>query len=153
MIQPIADNDARRHATLSPTRIAATRRDSLLGQLLHDATEVLATDVLVTDFADAPIAIVAPLETCQHALTATPDSSIAMDRCATSQRDAFFARPIMRPDDVVALAQAIACDELFIDWQACHDIASGTVLGHEALVRWRHPTSGVLGPDRFVPMA
>jgi EAL domain-containing protein (putative c-di-GMP-specific phosphodiesterase class I) len=32
-------------------------------------------------------------------------------------------------------------------------LASGDVIGVEALVRWQHPTRGLLGPDQFVPLA
>ncbi|HEY7946142.1 MAG TPA: EAL domain-containing protein, partial [Acidimicrobiales bacterium] len=33
------------------------------------------------------------------------------------------------------------------------DLDTGTVVGFEALARWRHPTSGMLMPDLFIPVA
>ena len=51
------------------------------------------------------------------------------------------------------LEQAIDRDELFLEWQSCHDLPSGRVLGYEALVRWRHPQAGVIAPVNFVPLA
>jgi diguanylate cyclase (GGDEF)-like protein len=33
------------------------------------------------------------------------------------------------------------------------DLASGEVIGFEVLARWRHPLSGVIGPDVFIPVA
>lgn len=51
------------------------------------------------------------------------------------------------------LRRAIAGDELFLAFQPVLHLASDRVVGFEALVRWRHPTRGVLGPDAFVPAA
>jgi len=36
-------------------------------------------------------------------------------------------------------------------FQAVVDIATGNVVGAEALARWQHPTRGVLGPEVFLP--
>lgn len=51
------------------------------------------------------------------------------------------------------LAHAIAHDELFLEWQSCHDIATGAVSSYEALVRWQHPRLGLIAPVNFVPLA
>lgn len=51
------------------------------------------------------------------------------------------------------LREALARDELFLQYQPIVDLASGALLGFEALVRWRHPVRGVLPPAAFVPMA
>ena len=51
------------------------------------------------------------------------------------------------------LRHAVARDELFLQYQPCVDAASHRTVGVEALVRWRHPTRGLLPPDRFIPIA
>ena len=51
------------------------------------------------------------------------------------------------------LADAIGRDELRLVYQPIFDLVSGRMVGAEALVRWDHPTRGLLAPDRFVPVA
>ncbi len=48
---------------------------------------------------------------------------------------------------------AVDRDEFHVDYQPLVDLADGTLRGVEALVRWRHPTYGLLGPDRFIGLA
>jgi EAL domain-containing protein (putative c-di-GMP-specific phosphodiesterase class I)/CheY-like chemotaxis protein len=49
------------------------------------------------------------------------------------------------------LSAAIERDEFVLHYQPQIDIASGTVVGVEALVRWRHPVHGLVFPDNFIP--
>jgi EAL domain-containing protein (putative c-di-GMP-specific phosphodiesterase class I) len=51
------------------------------------------------------------------------------------------------------LARAIDAGELVLHYQPKVDVRSGDPVGVEALVRWQHPERGLLGPDRFVPVA
>jgi diguanylate cyclase (GGDEF)-like protein len=51
------------------------------------------------------------------------------------------------------LAEAIDHDQLQLDYQPKVATLSGQVTGVEALVRWMHPTRGLLAPDVFVPLA
>jgi EAL domain-containing protein (putative c-di-GMP-specific phosphodiesterase class I) len=51
------------------------------------------------------------------------------------------------------LRQAVDRDELVVHYQPQIDIASSGVEGVEALVRWQHPTEGLLFPTEFVPLA
>ncbi|HET6209016.1 MAG TPA: EAL domain-containing protein [Jatrophihabitans sp.] len=44
-------------------------------------------------------------------------------------------------------------EQLIMNYQPKIDLTTGAVTGVEALVRWNHPTLGVLGPDRFIPLA
>jgi EAL domain-containing protein (putative c-di-GMP-specific phosphodiesterase class I) len=43
--------------------------------------------------------------------------------------------------------------EFYVDYQPLVSLADGGVLGVEALVRWRHPRNGLVGPDRFIGLA
>ncbi len=51
------------------------------------------------------------------------------------------------------LRDAIAADQFLLMYQPQVDIDTGRIVGLEALVRWRHPTLGVLGPGKFIPAA
>lgn len=51
------------------------------------------------------------------------------------------------------LRRAIAENELVLHYQPVIDIASRRLVAVEALVRWNHPSRGLLGPDNFVPLA
>jgi diguanylate cyclase (GGDEF)-like protein len=52
-----------------------------------------------------------------------------------------------------ALLDGIARDELVLHYQPIVDLASGSTVGAEALVRWDHPDQGLLLPGHFVPIA
>jgi diguanylate cyclase (GGDEF)-like protein len=43
--------------------------------------------------------------------------------------------------------------ELQVQYQPIMDIHAGTIAGAEALMRWNHPSRGVVNPDEFIPLA
>ena len=51
------------------------------------------------------------------------------------------------------VAFAVARGELVIEYQPVVDLTSGVLNGVEALVRWQHPTRGLLPPSAFVELA
>ena len=51
------------------------------------------------------------------------------------------------------LERAITDEEFVVHYQPIVALESGKVLGVEALVRWRHPDRGVLGPIEFIRVA
>jgi diguanylate cyclase (GGDEF)-like protein len=49
------------------------------------------------------------------------------------------------------LQAAVVTDDFFLVYQPIFDLAGLAIVGVEALLRWNHPTRGVLEPDEFVP--
>ncbi|CDZ67183.1 C-di-GMP phosphodiesterase A [Neorhizobium galegae bv. orientalis] len=52
-----------------------------------------------------------------------------------------------------AMRDGLARSEFYLLYQPQIDLKSGEIFAVEALVRWRHPTLGVVSPDRFIPLA
>jgi diguanylate cyclase (GGDEF)-like protein len=51
------------------------------------------------------------------------------------------------------LAEALEQRQLFLQYQPTFDLQSESVIGVEALIRWRHPKRGVIAPIEFIPVA
>jgi diguanylate cyclase (GGDEF)-like protein len=49
------------------------------------------------------------------------------------------------------LQAAIGTDQFFLCYQPIFNLADMSVIGVEALLRWNHPTKGLLQPDEFIP--
>ena len=51
------------------------------------------------------------------------------------------------------LRAALGNDEFVLEFQPALEVASGRIVGAEALLRWRHPRLGLLPPERFIGVA
>ena len=87
------------------------------------------------------------------------DADIALYRCKASGRDksivfepamqdAVNGRLELRSD----IDSALARNEFFLLYQPIVDLDSTDIRGVEALIRWNHPTRGVIPPNDFIPI-
>jgi diguanylate cyclase (GGDEF)-like protein/PAS domain S-box-containing protein len=51
------------------------------------------------------------------------------------------------------LSRALQRSELVLHYQPQVRASDGALMGCEALIRWRHPTRGLVEPDHFIPLA
>jgi predicted signal transduction protein with EAL and GGDEF domain len=123
-------------------------------------------DVLATPFeipaSDAPLMVTASIGIAEGR-RATPDellrdADIALYQAkAAGKKCAVVFAPAMQEavDDSrnleTDLHAALQADQFFLLYQPTFDLSSGAFTGVEALLRWRHPTRGVIQPDDFIP--
>jgi predicted signal transduction protein with EAL and GGDEF domain len=78
---------------------------------------------------------------------------------STGRNGYFFFDPAMSVDASTRheleneLRHAIKNEEFQLDYQPVVDTKTRKVCGVEALIRWRHPTKGMIFPDAFIPVA
>ncbi|WP_338090661.1 putative bifunctional diguanylate cyclase/phosphodiesterase [Planosporangium thailandense] len=63
------------------------------------------------------------------------------------------AREVTKFELSASLPAALERREFLVEYQPLVRLEDETVMGVEALVRWRHPTLGLLGPDRFIELS
>ena len=98
------------------------------------------------------------IEASAEALLGKADIAMYHAKAAGKNRFVSFQPPMQevlqeRMRLVTDIALAIARAEFFVEYQPIIDLGSRSLLGVEALVRWRHPELGVLMPDRFIQIA
>ena len=63
------------------------------------------------------------------------------------------ARAQMRRQLEIDLRSALAAGRLEVHYQPLVELATGAILGFEALLRWPHPKRGYVPPSEFIPLA
>lgn len=88
------------------------------------------------------------------------NADLALYRAKAKGRNAFcFFEPEMgqtalrRNTLELELLDAVAKDEFEVWYQPWLNLTDGAIAGCEALLRWRHPRRGIVGPAEFIPIA
>lgn len=129
--------------------------DKLLATL-SDPYKIGTQDVVST----ASIGIATPDTGGSQAEDLVRNADIAM-YAAKQRGKAQYVRFDSSMHDQVAKQQALETDlykclereELFLEYQPIIALESGAVVAFEALVRWQHPTMGLISPIDFIPIA
>ncbi len=142
-------------ARFAPSTFAVIQTDldsfdaaTFLAQKLLDeiAVEAHVGIALYPDDADTPQQLTsraeAALETAAKA--GSPFAFHASELTAEAEDSVRLARD---------LRNALAADELRLHYQPKLELASGRIVGAEALMRWQHPKHGMLMPDTFIQIA
>lgn len=131
--------------------ITAAKR---LTDVLHEAFVI--RDISLDVEASIGIAVAGPDDDVETALR---HADVAMYEAKT-QHLPIATYELSRDDNTVArlallgdLRRAIGRGELMLQYQPKVGTATGEVHSVEALVRWQHPTRGLLMPDEFIPIA
>jgi diguanylate cyclase (GGDEF)-like protein/PAS domain S-box-containing protein len=137
--------------------------------LVEDPSEAVRVTERLRESISAPI----DLEDTQLSVTASIGISIGSDvETMLQEADAamyrakrhqdfgyaFFetnldAAAVKRSRRLVELREAIERGQFALDYQPLIDLDAHEITGYEALLRWHHPTEGVVAPMEFIPLA
>ncbi|MDP2309091.1 MAG: EAL domain-containing protein [Pseudomonadota bacterium] len=111
-------------------------------------------------FTSASIGIAVSAEAGRRPEHLLRDADTAMYRAKALGKSRCMVFSVTMHDDAVALLMlesdlrhAIAEEEFRVYYQPVVSLDTGRIVGFEALVRWLHPTRGLLSPAAFVPFA
>jgi diguanylate cyclase (GGDEF)-like protein len=87
------------------------------------------------------------------------DGDIALYQAKTAGKNRYvFFEPAMhaavrrRHQLNAELREAIRAEQFFLLYQPIFELSTLRAIGVEALLRWQHPTRGVVGPSEFIPL-
>ena len=113
-----------------------------------------------TTHTTASIGIALTTGAYEHSEDLLRDADEAMYRAKASGRNSYIIFDAGMHERAIAQRQlehdlrvALEQRQLFIEYHPVVELNSGTITGLEALLRWSHPTRGVLMPEDFVPLA
>ncbi len=125
--------------------------------------ETLRTPFHVEGFEEFPITVTASIGIATGERTSAQellrDADIALYRAKAAGRDrcvlfesAMQSAAVHRQGLKSDLDSALANEEFFLLYQPIFDLNSIRLRGVEALLRWQHPTRGIISPDDFIPI-
>ncbi|MFI5042411.1 MAG: putative bifunctional diguanylate cyclase/phosphodiesterase, partial [Acidimicrobiales bacterium] len=114
----------------------------------RDFTMTVSTGIALTASSDALAA-----DLLRDADSAMYQAKDAGRGCSVTFVPSMKTRADQRLDTEVALRRAIRDGQLRLHYQPIVNLTTGRTEGVEALVRWQHPTEGLIAPSEFIPLA
>jgi EAL domain-containing protein (putative c-di-GMP-specific phosphodiesterase class I)/GGDEF domain-containing protein len=142
-------------ALRAPDFGAARRAVSDLQASLHEPVRLGETTIDVSLTAGLAAFVV----DADRVASVVERASIALDQAREAHATiavfdaAAYGDPAANLSLMGEMRRAILGGGLELHHQPKYDLRRGLVSGVEALVRWRHPSRGLLGPNLFIPMA
>jgi diguanylate cyclase (GGDEF)-like protein len=131
----------------------------LLAERIHD---VLSEPFTVASSGAAPLLVSASIGIANGAAASVGDllraADIALYRAKAAGKGCHVSfEPAMQSEVIRRLAlemdvRSMLPDQLFVVYQPVFDLTSLRITGVEALLRWRHPTRGIVSPAEFIPL-
>ncbi len=144
LLEDLADADA-------AERLSARILEALAAPFVWDQNEltIRASIGISVEGTDA-LSAEAVLRNADVAMYAAKNSGKGR---AEMYEEAMHISMLNRLDLLADLQQAVARQQLVVHYQPVLDLRTEAITGFEALVRWNHPTRGLLPPSDFISLA
>lgn len=142
-----------------PAASAGADSDQLAGRLRQAMNEpVVLGGETVSRGVTIGVAHGSPGRTSVSDLMRQADQAVLLAKAAGGNdimvyTDEMRSEAELRDDIELRLRRAVEADELVLHFQPEVDLRTGKVVAVEALVRWNHPTRGLLQPGTFIQIA
>ncbi len=138
-------------ATFEIMTVLTRVRESFLASFrLGEQTPTLTCSIGVSLYpvdAEDPVALIKQADTAMYA---AKDAGRNAYRFFTTDMNTRVQARLQLETD---MRRGLMDDEFFVVYQPQVDMGSGRACGVEALLRWRDPERGVIGPNEFIPIA
>jgi EAL domain-containing protein (putative c-di-GMP-specific phosphodiesterase class I)/CHASE2 domain-containing sensor protein len=140
--------------------LADTANDELVGEQLMALHGLFRSPVVVAGrLIDLSVTFGLDTDTSRSLVQRVSSAVVAADRAAAEGRRWMTYDPAELEDAewkmslLARLDQAVERDEIWVAYQPKIEMASGRIIGAEALARWSHPEKGEVPPSQFIPAA